>query len=57
MHCSYASCRIKGDAPNKPQPRIDDKAYKLGQDIIFNDTAVFLEEGIVSILERELARA
>lgn len=56
VHCSYARCRINGDSDSKPQPSTDDKAYKLGQKIIFEDAAEFLEKDVVTILDRELKR-
>ena len=56
VHCSYARCRINGDSDSKPQPSTDDKAYKLGQKIIFEDAAKFLEKDVATILDRELKR-
>jgi alkylation response protein AidB-like acyl-CoA dehydrogenase len=56
IHCSYARCRIGGEAENMPQPSIDNKAYKLGQKIIFENAAEFLEKGVATVLERELKR-
>lgn len=56
VHCHYARCRINGDSDNKPQPSTDNKAYQLGQKIIFEDAAPFLEKDVATILGRELKR-
>lgn len=56
VHCGYAISRIKGQAEDKPRPALDKKAYKLGQKIIFDNAADFLEKGVAAILDRELKR-
>lgn len=65
IFCEYAKCRINGLSEDVPVPVADDKAYRLAQEIIFGRKnkdgsstfpTEFLEEKIVSILERELKR-
>ena len=46
VHCGYARCRINGDSESKPQPSVDDRAYKLSQKIIFENAAEFLEKDV-----------
>lgn len=61
VFCGYAKQRMAGFAKDVPEPETDQKAYQLAQKIIFpkdgEDAPVdFLESGIISILEREIAR-
>ena len=56
VHCGYARCRIKGDSSKKPQGVLDRKAYDLGQKIIFENAAEFLEKDVATVLDRELKR-
>lgn len=56
VHCGYAIARINGDSEDKPHSTLDNQANKLGNKVIFEDAAEFLEKGIATVLERELKR-